>query len=276
MNRAFYGDIHGCIDELEELHRLVEKKYPGIEHWHVGDMWDRGPDSGRVTEFCYKRFAGGVMGNHESSVLSLYKQSLRTGKLHGNDDKRRTVESMNAQKYAEELWAYAEELPWLHVFDDTKLIIVHAGLYPSLPLHIQSANKAVCHLQMIKCDSNMLRNKVRWWGGDGKRQPRVKRTEAESRKDGYVRWYEVYDNEYACIYGHSVIGLEPHIIDNGIGGKTIGIDTGSCFGGNLTAFIYPAMDYIQVPCKEYVVGKNVRKFKGLVSTKGEFEGKIDD
>lgn len=261
MNRAFYGDIHGCADELQKLYHQVEAKYPGIEHWHVGDLWDRGPDSGRVTKFVYDNFAGGVKGNHEDTVLKLNKRIKKTGVLSGNDDKRNTIESVDAQACSKELWDYAEALPWLHVFDDEGLIIVHAGMYPRLSLHRQTS--AVCRLQMIKPDGRMLHNKNRWWGGDAVRQPKVKTSEAVSRQDGYVRWYEVYDNDYDCIYGHSVIGLEPFVHENGIGGKTIGIDTGSCFGGNLTAYIYPAMEYLQVPCKEYVVGKNVRTFKGM-------------
>lgn len=58
------------------------------------------------------------------------------------------------------------------------------------------------------------------------------------------------------------MGLNPYIYQNKNYGRTIGIDTGSCFGGYVTAYIYPEMKAIQIPCKEYVEGKNVRNFKG--------------
>lgn len=262
MKRAFYGDIHGCFDELEELYRLVERKYPGIEHWHVGDLVDRGPDSDKVIDFCMQYFTGGVKGNHEDTIVKSYyarKKRIANGEKagpHPNPDKERTLSQLNDIR-AE----YIRELPHLHVFDDSKLIIVHGGILPNRTL--QSQIPEICvRAQMIKPNDAKAAN--RWWGGDATRQPKAGKTEEESRKEGYVRWYEAYDQEYDCIYGHSVMGLDPYIHQNEGYGRTIGIDTGSCFGGFLTAFIHPSDDIIKVPCKEYVEGKNVRTFKGMI------------
>ncbi|HEX8909086.1 MAG TPA: metallophosphoesterase, partial [Anaeromyxobacteraceae bacterium] len=39
------GDVHGCLEELDELLRLVELR-PGFDRLvFVGDLLDRGPDS---------------------------------------------------------------------------------------------------------------------------------------------------------------------------------------------------------------------------------------
>lgn len=262
-NRAFYGDIHGCADELEELMSKVEAKYSGIEHWHVGDLVDRGPYSGKVVRRVRDRFAGGVDGNHDNTIKKAYwaqKRRLERGeefRPHPNPDKANTLSQLD-----DELVRYLDGLPHLHVFDDVGLIIVHGGVLPGVSLAQQPPEVCV-RAQMIK--PNDFKAPSRWWGNDAGNQPRVKKTEAESRAEGYVRWYEAYDQEYDCIYGHSVIGDKPYIHQREGYGRTIGIDTGSCFGGSLTAFIYPAMDYLQVQCQNYgaSLGKSFKDFKGM-------------
>jgi len=151
-------------------------------------------------------------------------------------------------------------MPPLHVFDDLKLIIVHGGIVPGIPLYKQNSQLCI-RAQMVKPGQQHMLN--RWWGRDAKKQPKIGKTEKESYAEGYRRWYEFYDDEYDCIFGHSVFGLDPFIHQNPGCGKTIGIDTGSCFGGNLTACIYPDMEFIQEPCKTYVIGKNIQEFKNL-------------
>jgi hypothetical protein len=258
---AAYGDPHGCIDELKELHRIVSRAYPDADHWHLGDLVDRGPDSGGCVDYVMREFDGGVRGNHEDTILNAWfarqNRIARGEKIgpHPNPDKERTLSQLDKEKVE-----YLKKLPHLHVFDDLGLILVHGGLIPNRSLYAQPP-KVCIRAQMIKPDDPTASG--RWWGGDSSNQPRAKKTEEQSRKEGYVRWYEVYDQEYDCIYGHSVMGLDPYIHQREGYGKTIGIDTGSCFGGFLTALVYPDMKVFKVPCKEYVEGKNVRTFKGM-------------
>lgn len=262
MSRVFYGDIHGCVDELRELHRQVEKAYPEIEHWHLGDLVDRGPDSGGVIDFCMRNFTGGVQGNHESTISKTWYARKRRKdkgekiKDHPNPDKQRTLSQLNDVR-AE----YITNLPHLHVFDDEGLMIVHGGVLPNRTIYSQPPEVCV-RAQMVMADGSNTLN--RWWGGDAENQPRHGKTEEQSREEGYVRWYEVYDQQYDCLYGHSVMGLEPYIHQREGYGRTIGLDTGSCFGGFLTALVYPEMKIFRVQCKEYVEGKNVKSFKGMI------------
>lgn len=265
-NRIFYGDIHGCYNELVQLYHLMKATYPDAEHWHLGDLVDRGPDSGLCVQFVMDNFDGGIFGNHEETILKQWETYKRRGYLSKNPDKANTVKQLN-----EERVAYISNLPRLHVFDDVNLVIVHGGIYPRVPLYKQSAMPNTCRLQMtylrglpssdyyhgIKTDAS--RN--RWWGADASRQPETGRTEEENIKEGYERWYKAYDHEYDCIYGHSVMGLHPFIHQNEGYGKTIGLDTGSCFGGYLTAMAYPSMEYVRIECPDYVKGKNVSQMK---------------
>lgn len=266
--RAFYGDVHGCSEELRVLHALVESKYPGIEHWHAGDLLDRGPDSAGCVRFVMKYFTGGIMGNHERSIIKLWNRMLKKGMFPSNPDKENTIKQLEQSDVD-----YLERLPFLHVFDDVMCVLCHGGLFPRLPFHIQSEMVGITNNQMIRKNAIITRDSKgkyhytpedrRWFGGEAHMQPKINKSEEESRNEGFARWYELYDHEYDCIYGHSVLGIHPVVHQNPGYGKTIGIDTGSCFGGFLTALIYPTMEYIRVPCKEYVEGKNVKKFKDI-------------
>lgn len=264
--RAFYGDAHGCNEELRLLHALVESKYPGIEHWHAGDLVDRGPDSGDCVRFAKKYFTGGIMGNHERSIVKLWLRWKKHGLMPRNPDKANTIRQLT-----EDDVSYLQSLPYIHVFDDVKCVLCHGGLFPRLPFHYQSDMVGVTNNQMIRANgviSRDMKGKIhytpedrRWFGGEAHMQPKVNKTEAESREEGFVRWYELYDHEYDCIYGHSVLDVHPFIFQKEGHGRTIGIDTGSCFGGYLTALIYPTMEYIRVECGEYAEGRNVKRFR---------------
>jgi len=127
MNRvAIIGDVHGCLDELATLVSMLE--HSSIDSiWHLGDLVDRGPDSGGVVRFCMEKKIEGVLGNHESTILSLYS-GVKAGTKNAAPDKLRTISQLGEAEIS-----YLEKLPLLHVFDDLEAVIVHAGLEPILP-----------------------------------------------------------------------------------------------------------------------------------------------
>ena len=256
--------MHGCWKEFNELISYLRIKHPGIEIYHTGDLTDRGSDSGLAVQIAMTSTDGGVTGNHDSQIVEYWDRMQKDGFIAKNPDKARTLTQMNEKRIN-----YLRNLPLIHVFDDLKLVIVHGGLFPKMPLYKQASLKNVCFMQMISTnDLDMVSRGTRWWGDDAAKQGKQGVVESVSREEGFARWYELYDHEYDCIYGHSVMGLEPFVHQNEGAGKTIGIDTGSCFGGFLTAYIYPDMYYVQVPCEEHVIGKNVTAMK-----KGEFHDK---
>jgi predicted phosphodiesterase len=231
--RAFIGDIHGCIDELEALYQLIQAT--GVEEiWHTGDLVDRGPDSGAVIQFCRENDIRGVLGNHESAILP-YR--FKFNQLIPKDpEKNRTCHSIRSDLN----WDYLEALPPLHVFDDTKTILVHGGIYPELPLYAQP-KEAIIRLQLIHRDQI---GTTKWFGLD---QDGI--SEEVNRSNGWKRWYEAYDLPYDLVYGHSV--YKTPLIKKGLqGGRTIGIDTGVCYGGHLTAVILPELEVISIPAKK--------------------------
>jgi serine/threonine protein phosphatase 1 len=221
---AAIGDIHGCLDELEQLLKRLEWiSLDGI--YHLGDLVDRGPDSGGVLALCRERKMEGVLGNHEESILKHWDRIQAGGESAMNDDKRRTLSQMTAEDTE-----YIRALPTVKVVEDLNAVLVHGGLWPSLEIARQPKNVIRC--QMIKQGKP---GDTRWWGKDASSH-KSGRTEDQNKEDGYVRWYELWDQKYDVYYGHSV-WAQPFIQKKENFGRTIGIDTGSCFGGALTASI---------------------------------------
>lgn len=227
-NRAFIGDIHGCYEEFQEL--LSSLSHLSLDEiWLVGDLVDRGPDSGAVVQIAMNNKIPSVMGNHEEGIIKLYDNYKKTGILPKKSMKATTISQLNDAQVE-----YMRAFPRLHIFEDSNLVVVHGGLYPSLELWQQPPN--VIRAQLIQ---PYVYGETRWWG---KEAPKHKcgLTEEESFKEGYRRWYEVYDSPWNVIYGHSVF-VQPYYNNNNNKNKnsgfTLGIDTGVPFGGHLTAVI---------------------------------------
>lgn len=246
MNKriAIIGDIHGCIDELEELYRKLE--HCSLDKiYHAGDLVDRGPDSGAVIDFCIQRNMDGVLGNHEESILNHWRRNKESGFRPNNPDKAKTLTQLNDERVK-----YMQQLPTLHVFDELRTVLIHGGLWPGRGLHQQPHN--VIRAQMIHTAPEHL-GRTRWWGRDA-HKGKGKKTEAESHSEGWRRWYELYDWDYTAVFGHSVF-KDPFVHEGLAGGKCVGIDQGGCFGGYLTALIVPDMTFIQVKAKKAYSGR---------------------
>jgi len=225
------GDVHGCIDELAELlDQLQKENLDAI--YHLGDLVDRGPDSGAVVSLCREQGISGVMGNHEFKILDQMKK-LKTNRL--SDDAARTIDSLAKNRQNLE---YLAALPRLHMIDDVldqPLVLVHGGLWPGLPIWKQP--QAVLFAQLIHPQKP---GDVAWFNDAG----------AKAR--GLIPWPETWDGEELVVYGHSVY-REPTQI-----GRTIGIDTGCVFGGFLTALILPDFRFLTVKAnQQYSLRENL-------------------
>jgi predicted phosphodiesterase len=238
---AAIGDLHGCIKELTELYNRLQ--WLSLDEiWCLGDLVDRGPDSGGVIAFLRENKIPSVKGNHDDSICNHYKRFKKKGEYPKNKDKKNTIKQLTDADYE-----YLVNLPAFHVFNDIGLILVHGGIWPKIPLYAQPKN--VIRAQLIKppeygaykyFTTSMIETEsfgsCRWWGKDATLH-RCKKTEEESYKEGWRRWYHVYDHVYDCCFGHSVFN-QPMIHQNEGCGRTVGIDQGSVFGGSITAGIF--------------------------------------
>lgn len=227
---AVIGDIHGCMDEFQELlKKLAHHSLDAV--YHLGDLVDRGPASAEVVHYCQEHAMPGTMGNHEFALLNTREKLLDYGVQSLSSSRKERVKIIESIK-DERDWAYLSALPLIHVEDDLDVVLVHGGLWPALALWQQPS--AVLYARMIKPDKP---GDTRWDEKPGEY------TAAEVRAAGYVPWQTVCDLPQYVVYGHSVQS-EPLIIN-----RTIGIDTGCVYGGSLTAVILPTLEFVSVKAK---------------------------
>jgi hypothetical protein len=221
------GDVHGIPDELKELVDWFIGQ--GLKHsdiWVLGDLVDRGPDSGAVVRFCRSTGIRSIKGNHEQSIINRWN-GLKAGNKfrHVNPDKEKTISQLTQEDID---WMTA--LPPIHVFDDNKLVIAHGGLWPRLPFHKQPIN--VIRAQLIQPWNP---GPSKWWGPKCEEVNGV--DEAGMYANGWIRWYEAYDHQYDVAFGHSVF-QSPMIYKKPGSGTVFGLDQGGVFGGWLTGMIH--------------------------------------
>ncbi len=224
------GDVHGCIDELDELLRVVEFEQGKDRLVFVGDLLDRGPDPVGVVRRARELGAESVMGNHEEKHLRFaqWEAKVREGTAEKNlmrpfDEKRL------AEHHAlnEDDWAWIRAMPKLIRLPRggrRQWVVVHAGFESDgMPIDDQKFG-TVCRLRDVGPDGKQLKNKEDFF----KPHPdSVPWAEKWVEKEG--------ETDHECvIYGHVVHSLEKFRIT---GLSCYGIDTGCVFGGRLTAWV---------------------------------------
>jgi len=110
---------------------------------------------------------------------------------------------------------YLEKIAsWPYYLDEPDFLVVHAGLRPGVPLEEQSVDDLVS---------------LRTLGPEG------------------PPWYVRYDGPKLVVYGHwAMAGLV-------VRDRTIGLDTGCVYGGELTALVLPDRDLVSVPARRQYV-----------------------
>ena len=215
------GDIHGRVDLLEEIHRLIAEDAalltPGTHKVvvYLGDYVDRGLDSGRVIDLLIRDRPPDcqtvhLLGNHDAWLLSFLVDPaigptwLRYGgdatmlsygvRLNGPQDDLRS--------YAQVQSSLRERIPRRHVeflqslelsFESGDYLFVHAGVNPTCPLDQQIADDLLWIREpFLSCRHDLGR---------------------------------------VVVHGHTVES-EPVVRAN-----RIGIDTGACWTGRLTCLV---------------------------------------
>ncbi|MCA8924417.1 MAG: metallophosphoesterase [Planctomycetes bacterium] len=216
------GDVHGCLAELDAL--LVElEPRAGDRFVFVGDLVDRGPDSvgvvRRVRELC-ARYPGSacVAGNHEAKALR--------GHDRGVPGRPWTVDA------SDEDWAFLDALPLVWRDPALGAVVVHGGFYPAFfevegPVGDVPADwrrsktkraqrlQRFLYVRQVKANGNML--------------------SLDQCAPEHDHWTDRYDGrEGFAFFGHDP-QLEP--AEPLVTPHALGLDTGCCFGGRLTAAV---------------------------------------
>jgi hypothetical protein len=222
-SRAFISDPHACALELKIAYDWAISMGVLPENiLALGDLEDRGPNPGECT-----RMVKSLMGNHCRALVELAKDRA-SGKIltfkPGREYKKVSLEALT-EKDIQTL----SNLPAMLYFEEYNLIAVHAGLSPYLPWFKQ--NHLVDHVQLV----HPFKPKESLWWGD-KTVIKYKKTEKQLISEGWNRWYEVHDQPYDVVFGHSVFTDGP-LIKRVAGQRLFGLDTGCVYGGYLTVMV---------------------------------------
>lgn len=209
------GDVHGCLDELNDLLEKIPKDRLLV---FLGDYVDRGPKSAgvldRIIELSEERECVFLMGNHEAMMVDAW-QGIKPYLWHMNGGTS-TLDSYGKGEEADAKLEY--HIDWLLkntelYYETDDYFFVHAGI-PAF----MTTEEAI---KTPGIDYEMIWGRSHW-----------------STRDEWLSW----DKTVVC----------GHTIQNNpiIGEKRIGIDTGAfCeygYGsGALTAILLPEKEIIQ-------------------------------
>jgi protein phosphatase len=246
MTKAYdiIGDVHGCINELNELLTLMGY-YVGGElgreeggYWKhpegrqvvwVGDLCDRGPGNVQVLKTVMATVAEGhglcVLGNHDDKLHRYLKgNNIKIG--NGLDV---TIKELEAASWTfrADVKEFLEERPIFLKLDEGRLLVSHAGLREDL--------------QDLVDPNRKKRDKIRSKCLYGETTGRTLDNGFPERLD----WASDYHGERVVVHGHTA-KKEPYIKN-----KVYCVDTGAVFGGRLTALRYPEMELVSVPSEKY-------------------------
>jgi protein phosphatase len=223
------GDVHGCHDELVALlGKLGYEVAPdggGARHpdgrraFFVGDLVDRGPATPAVLRLVMGMVGAGdalcVPGNHENKLL----RALNGRNVTPSHGLAQSLEQLAAEppEFRECVRLFIDGLVSHYVLDGGRLAVAHAGL----------------RADMVGRASAVVRSFALY--GD---------TTGESDEYGLpVRypWAEDYRGDATIVYGHTPVPDAVWL------NRTICVDTGCVFGGQLTALRWPERELVQVP-----------------------------
>lgn len=210
--RLFVGDLHGCLDELNQLIIAFEFDPRLDQLFSVGDLMGKGPDVTGTLLRLIDLKAKVVRGNHDDYLLTAMKKSA-------SERSARDQEYMNSLgNQLEPLAKYIASWPIYLEMDD--LILVHAGLEPGKK-------------KLAKMSPKILMQ-IRTWDGVGK----------DLKTKTNPAWFDCVETNKTLIFGHwSEKGLVNLPMFKGL-------DTGCVYGGKLTGYCPEEDRFIQVNAKK--------------------------
>lgn len=262
------GDLHGCLDEFEQLLARIEFDLDRDRLWFVGDLVNRGPDSlgclRRARSFGDRAIT--VLGNHDLHLLAT-AAGARTPKS------RDTFDDVLAAPDRDELLDWLRRCPLLHHDEPLDFTLVHAGLHRDWDLATATRLAREVEAELAKPDCGglfdyMYGDEPAQWSADLTREQRIRFTincmtrmrfcradgsldldptgPPGSQPEGLVPWYEVPHRVNAglrIVFGHwSRLGYLA--VD-----RIHALDSGCLWGGRLTALNLDQPEHVvQVGC----------------------------
>lgn len=255
------GDVHGCLDELEELIELITKQNEEFDLCFVGDLVDRGPKSWELIEQV-------IAGNFYMPKLGIYRAPVNIYIIMGNHERKiirnylAGKEQRGAQSWFNDLTKEQKDkfvnlyrnVPTC-IFINNNIFIAHAA-EPDLikePLkEFDSFTKWIS--KAVECEKSYFeaaneKFPTKYIINIRKRDANIcyyGHTNGEKDSNGYnVRLFkEPSKKGQLNIFGHQVTKIKDfQKTDHLNGSETLFIDQGCVFGGHLTGIkIYSYLD----------------------------------
>lgn len=196
------GDVHGCYVELKELLERCNALDNETTIVLTGDLVNKGPDSVKTVNFARTIGAFSVRGNHDQSALEQINHRRKNEQVR---EKYKWIVDLAADDEK-----YLEEMPYTITIDlkeGIRLIVVHGGLVPGVPLEKQ------IHSEMVTIRSYI-----------------PEQLRCTSSSEG-VPWASVWAGPEHAVFGHDARrGLQEYRF-------AVGLDTGCVYGGLLTGIL---------------------------------------
>ena len=242
--RWLVGDIQGCALEFERLLRLIDLDPARDELWCLGDLVNRGPDSLATLRLWRDVGGRGVLGNHD-----IYALLARSGRWPRKHD---TLAALFAAPDADELLARLRALPVLAHLPgprdcaEPEVWAVHGGLDPrwtDLAAVAAAVNPRPHDDAWLEGPVPSFATRVRCCTATGERS-KFDRDPADCPPP-YRPWDELYRGAALVVHGHWA--WRGHYRHPPGGPRTLGLDSGCVYGGQLTAWCQEDDRVVQVP-----------------------------
>lgn len=221
------GDVHGCLEELQQLLRelgytvddaLGVTPPAGRKAVFLGDLVDRGPDTPGVLKLVMGMVEAGaalcVPGNHEMKLL----RALRGKKVTVSHGLAESLDQLGREtpEFRARVAEFIDDLVSHYVLDGGKLVVAHAGMKASMQGRGSGAVRSFALYGETTGETDEYGLPVRF------------------------PWANEYRGAATVVYGHTPVPEAEWLND------TICIDTGCVFGGKLTALRWPERALVQV------------------------------
>jgi hypothetical protein len=208
------GDVHGCIDELQDLLRQCDYS-PGDLVVFLGDLVSKGPDSISVVQMAREIGAIGVRGNHDFEVIR-WHQAIKSG-VDPPVVASEHFHIASCLSKGDMKWLYS--LPWYISSKELGALFVHAGFVSGIRLAKQNP-RLMMNMRSILPDGTVTSKFFNNWP-----------------------WARLWDGPQTVLFGHDADrGLQQYE-------HAVGLDTGCVYGGRLTACILPEKRLVSVSAR---------------------------
>jgi polynucleotide kinase-phosphatase len=228
------GDVHGCYDELIDLMATLgyseDGEHPdGRRVIFLGDLVDRGPKPVEVLRLVMAMVGSGralcVPGNHDDRLARALKGNNVT-LSHGLAETLVALEA-ESEEFRKAVRQFIEGLVSHAVLDNGKLVVAHAGMREDMQGRASSRVRDFALYGETTGESDEFGLPIRY------------------------NWAMDYRGQASVVYGHTPVHSAEWL------NRTICLDTGCAFGGQLTALRWPEKVLMSVDAR-YTYAEPIR------------------